>query len=336
MGNVARYTTGADLRPPYDEDLYGRDHPTEADNVYPIVMVAMEVDGRIKTLPLIIQDVHPTTPAGRGEIYGFDVDGLGQLVFKPESDGDPIFLTRPGAPAGLLPGAWSGLSYESTGDAQITLHGGGLDIDGLPCVIDEALVKDLTGLSASAWHYLLAPQPSAGFTLAAGDIVVSTTPPTKDHARGQGWYDGSDRRCIGFFKTDGDSDIIPCYRQGDWFVFRNAQAPFLDLTSPATSLTAIGTGAPALGRLDVLVGGYVYFQGGSITVHIVNGDCTDISNNHNQLAIAANGSNPVSVCRDFELLTDASQQVKYQSSDGTASTGVKAQLLRVRMPAGMR
>lgn len=334
MANVARYEVDNDLRPGPNENLFTRDHAGGNDNVYPLVLVTMEVDGKIKEVPMIVQDAHPETPPGQGAMYLYDLDDVGEVCYRPEDNGDPVYLTRAGLPAGMVPGAASGLLFRSTGDAQITFTGGGRDINGQIYILDALTPVTFAGLSASAYHYILAAKPSDGYKLTAGDISVATSAPVQDHAQGGAWYD-SGKRCIGFFKTDPSSKIIPCYRRGRWLVFRDPQIYFLNVSSPSTSLVGINTGAPPLGRLDVMLAGSIYGQSGSVFAHFVNGECTDVTGDINVLGITANGANPVTAYREFVLTTNNVQEIKYQASNNLASTGLKTQLLRVAAPDGM-
>ncbi len=247
MGDLARYVPGSDLRPPYNNDLYSRDHPTEADNVYPIVLVEASEDGLGRVRYLIGQDADPATPVGVPAVYSKEINGVIEHFFRYENNGAVIQLTRGGLVNAGPPAAIAGCRPAWVSSTSFTLGSGALDIGGVPYKIPATLTKTgQSGFSASVWLYLKASAPGSGDELAAGDIALDATAPSWSDTY-KAWYIGS-ARVIGLMRSDGAGDLANFFCDGRAFQLVSA-INFLATSSPPATDTAIPTGLPALGPL---------------------------------------------------------------------------------------
>jgi hypothetical protein len=324
MGDVARYTPGQDLRPLYNVDLYSRGHPSEEDNVYPIVLVCLGTDGQARVLGMVVQDEHPTTPAGRGALYFFDQGGAGELVAKPESDGDPIFLTQGGAPLGLMPWSIGGLGLSKQSDTGIYVAPGILVIDGRRYHVAATLTKALAGLSADVWVYVYAKPPASGFALSAAEIEYTTTAPSFDaatltwrHPTNSTW------RMVGYFRTNGSSQVLDFYLDNGWFRLQDTLWS-LFTTSPATTYTTISLDLPALGvPMLVEIQGYAQNNSNSEGLYIREVGSAETDADKNRMLWAVNTAEFATRL----MKADGSRQIQYRvdrSSGSIAGIAVSA------------
>lgn len=250
-------------------------------------------------------------------------DTLNRLVLADhDNDGSHRYL-------GLL----NGLAYRRTGADQVTFDGFSMELLGKLYKLDAQTPVTFSGLGASELRYLYAQAPASGATLSASEFSSSAAAPARDHAK-MGWYDaGGTKRCIGFFRANASSEILAFYKEGaayhfqDWYEFHNASSG-----NQTGSWGLLGTGAPALGRLSVVVHGYAFRSGSSAYVAAADGDCSEAYNSdkHRLTTIPPSDGKAYG---DAMLLTNASQQIKYLASaaDATITMWLKAVLL----PSGM-
>lgn len=144
-----------------------------------------------------------------------------------------------------LKGVMVGLRLERKDADELHLYPGAVEINGGLYSVVSNITKQLTGLSADTWHYLLAGAPASGNELSADDLAASASAPGYDAAR-LGWYSG-DARCLGFFLTDASGNILGFYTVGNWWV--PLQPIWIINGAPSAGWTSVAANVPALGRL---------------------------------------------------------------------------------------
>ena len=113
------------------------------------------------------------------------------------------------------------------------------------------LENPLTGwtpdyLSGPGWHYVYLDPPSSGTALGPSNFTVAGTPPT--YTQRKGWYDASNRRCVGVFYVNSGNAIPRFDIVHGWWVWRSNNALILHTSSPSSSVVGVATNTPALGR----------------------------------------------------------------------------------------
>ncbi len=328
MGDLARYVKGTDLRPPYSVDLYSRDHPTETDNVYPIVLVEASEDGLGRVRHLIGQDADPETPAGVIAVYGKEIDGVIELCVRDENNGAVLQLTRDGVLNAGPPAAIAGCLPAWVSSSSFTLGSGALDIGGAPYKVPSTLTKTgQTGFTASSWLFLKASAPSSGDELAAGDIALDATAPSWSDTH-KGWYIGS-ARVIDVLRSDGSGNLANFFSDGRAIQLVSA-INFLATSSPATSDTAIPTGLPALGALKWF--GLAYISQSNAQEYQIWMGPFPATGGGDMIFDTINS--PGSYSKPVLMFANASQQVTYKATWNGAGS-VYVYLNGFFLPAGM-
>ena len=105
--------------------------------------------------------------------------------------------------AHLYLGLITGMAYYTSGEEQISVEGGSMELGGLTYAMgsgEAAVTKTFGSLDPGAIYYLYAQAPASGQALFATELSASAAAPAWNHAKG-GWYSG-DLRCVGAFLTD--------------------------------------------------------------------------------------------------------------------------------------
>lgn len=245
MGDLLRYVKGTDLRPRYDEDVYSRDHPTEEDNVYPIVTKEASEDGLGRQRWLIGQDADPETPVGVIVVYGKEIDGVIELCVRDENNGPVIQLTQGGVLNAGQPGYIQGLVPAYVDGSNLGFGTGAVRLNGKTYELTTAFSNlDCSGLSADTWYYVEITAPGSGDELSVDDFSITNTAPSLSATLH--YWERSSKRCVFPFKTDGSGAVkgfVCDGRSVEWF----SPTTFLNTSSPATSNAALSVGLPSLG-----------------------------------------------------------------------------------------
>lgn len=128
----------------------------------------------------------------------------------------------------LLPGSGtkSGLVVVRTGIDSIQLSTGRMHCgDGTTAktlVAGQPVSKTSLSIASDRWYYVYVELPTSGDGIGASQVSISTTVPTPEYSTKRwGWYLGSSgsKRCVGFFLTDGDAEIVPFIADGKHWRF---------------------------------------------------------------------------------------------------------------------
>lgn len=105
---------------------------------------------------------------------------------------------------------------------QIYVGAGWYDVNGKVATWSSELTSQLSGASASTWHYLYLDYSAITSLTAitATELIWSTTSPSYVHTR-RGWYNGSDR-CIFAVLTNSSSHIRGFQHCGNFVGFADA------------------------------------------------------------------------------------------------------------------
>ena len=102
------------------------------------------------------------------------------------------------------------VTYKGTDEVSLSVGYIHLKSDGTEGLyaITTGFDFDVGSPTASTWGYIMCAIPSSGSTITVSDISYSETEPTLDEDK-KGYYsaDGT-KRCIGFVRTDGSSNIL--------------------------------------------------------------------------------------------------------------------------------
>ncbi len=230
------------------------------------------------------------------------------MLVDHENDGSHRYL-----------GLRRGMDFEYASASSISMAAGFVEINGQVCTLEAAATLTLSGISASEKRFLYFSVPSRGTTLSASEFSHSTTAPSRDHAKGGGWYDASgDKRCVGWIPVDDSGDLRPVRVAGGWMYFEDGYF-MLTTNSPATSFTAysLGAGAAGLGVVTkALVRAQVYHVStASVTMQVRSGGAsisdTTYTNIAQQHAAGAAGRG------EGVYQTNASDQLEYMATSGS-------------------
>ncbi|MBU4278169.1 MAG: hypothetical protein KKC30_15620 [Proteobacteria bacterium] len=317
------------MRPAYNVDLYSRDHPTEADNVYPLVLKEANLDGLGRVRYLIGQDAVVETPAGVIAVQALEIDGVIELVVRGENNGAVLQLTRNGVLNAGPPAAITGCLPAWVSSSSFTLGSGALDIGGAPYEIPATLTKSgQSGFSANAWLYLKAAAPAPGNELTAGEISLDATAPSWSDTY-KAWYIGTER-VIGVLRSDGAGNLANFFCDGRSLNL-TASINFLATSSPSTSDTAIPTGLPPLGALMWF--GLAYIGQSNAQEYQVWMTPAPATSGNGHLIFDTINS-PGSYSKAVLMFADSSQQVTYKAV-WNGSGSVYVYLNGFFLPAGM-
>ena len=208
-------------------------------------------------------------------------------------------------------GSKAGLDLQRKDADEVYVDGGWREIAGKSYYLASQVAVTCSGLGADENWYLTVSAPGSGRLLSASDFACTSTAPTLTQAKGGRYYNaGGTARYIGWMLTDGSSNLIDFTKQGDTTCLADWQdGTFLDTGSPASSKTAIATGAPALGRLLVQV--RYYAVTGEIALAGGDAPGSFADNEFYQFAIPGGLA---------WLMTDSSQQIYYRTQSAPAQT----------------
>jgi hypothetical protein len=109
---------------------------------------------------------------------------------------------------------WASASSLTIGAGMVHINSGGDQW----YTVHSALTFSPDPLTSSTWFYVYVDPPDDGYTLSVDDFVHSTLAPTKNAVK-RGYYHptNTDQRCIGYFYSDGSSDVYPFATNDDFF-----------------------------------------------------------------------------------------------------------------------
>ncbi|MCF8034662.1 MAG: hypothetical protein K9K66_04475 [Desulfarculaceae bacterium] len=215
---------------------------------------------------------------------------------------------------------------------EIYLGAGEIEIDGLLCALsgETAFEVDAGGaLSANNDYFVGFSQPSSGNALSASEFIVTGTPPTYSASK-RGFYDAGGAAIFQQFRTDGSGNVDPAstWTGPNGCIYSHSAIIILNDATPATSPEVISAGVHAWGA-PVLCGGFASAQHAAAaqTMFIqTGGGATAV-----QLTTPA-AAGPTSV--PWAVTTNASDQIRHYSTDGTWSTYIIRLVCRT-LPAGI-
>lgn len=193
-----------------------------------------------------------------------------------------------------------------------------------------------SSLAADTWYKIYINPPASGTALSSAEFEVSTDAPEETKS---GWYHdtNTDWRCIGAFWTDSSGNIRSFKALGGvWRLLTPYR--FLDDSTPATSRTAVSTGAPALGPL--LLTGHYHADNNSganenrVRVRIYDGGGSGINNDSLYQSNHSTGAAETRAIMggDYVAMTDDSQQIEYYMDEGAL---IQLSWRQFALPAGM-
>lgn len=303
------------------------------------ILLPASYDGDQLSLPALIADRYlKVTSGGDGvewaaasDMDGYTITALAELLLAKSTAAEMRALLEV---AGTALGQREGLGYEYASASTITINGGSIEINGEMYRVTSALTPTLTGLGVVEKHFLFFEAPGSGSTLTTGEFSNSTTPPTKDHAKGGGRYDSTGlKRCIGWIPTDDEGAIRNCRRVAQRLFFIDPYY-LLTTTAPATSFASYGLGAGAAGlseRLPCLLQGHVQ-KSGTANVDLLVRDGGGALTGAAATLLAGQQVDNLGDRGEGEFMTDTSEQFEYMATSGST---IDLYLKWVGIPEGM-
>lgn len=218
-----------------------------------------------------------------------------------------------------------GLTHRQKDADEITLDGGYLGINGKLCSLAESLDKQFSGLTVDDWFRIYANQPAGGGrVITASELSALTEIPTYDHAK-RGWYDATGlKRCLGYFLSNGASEIEPYELRGGVWAFRDPVSFHEASSGNPTSMTAIYPAAPDFDcRIRVNIQGSSQKAGAVERIYMSNGDSAVAADDTTLLGASAVSGNASAGMGWFMTNLDLELKFAVAAADATVKLLVK-------------
>ena len=155
-------------------------------------------------------------------------------------------------------------------------------------------------------------------------MSASNEVPTWDHAK-RGFYDSTGlKRCLGFFLTNGSSEILAYDAEAGVWSFRDPPSFHEASAGNPTSMTAVAPYVPDFGRrIRVNVQGSSQKAGAVERIHMANGDSAAAADNTTLLGASALSGNAAAGQGWFMTNLDLELKFAVAAADATVKLLVK-------------